>query len=370
MPAGFDLLAVTRVQAITETVNETLEIPGSLRFLDRTPTVPAEDGEIMGTHEAYVVSADLVADDQSATVRSGGRFTLNTAAIPNIKQGSLITQSMLKLLHRINQGGGIPNDRGIVSGYVTREMQAKIISNRIMQNRMIAGMMIDLFAYQKGGIVYSNVSWGMPSDLKFVPSTDYTIGNAGTATPIQDLQLYLSYAQQTYGEVYNRLTLSQSAFNLICGTTDFRTHAQLFTAAANSASTFPTNVGSVMRPLFEQITGLQVEVEDNVYRDEWNDASVTTGRFLPVNYAFLSNTADDNNSGTFDFANGIVTESEVGLIPGTQVIGGGFSSPQYGPVGYATIKGDLNPPNVTLWAVTRGFPRKKRVSATARIKMW
>jgi hypothetical protein len=355
------------VNEITQTVAEELEIPGSLRFLDRTPVVAAEDGEIMGTHEAYVVSADIVADDQAAVVRQGGRFVLNTSAIPNIKQGSHITQSMLNLLRRINAGGGIPSDRGLITGYVTREMQAKIVSNRIMMNRMIAGMMTDLFSYTKNGIIYANVSWGMPADLKFNPATLWTIANKATATPITDLQLYLSYAQQTYGEVYNRITLSQTLFNNVVATDNFRTFAQLFTSAANSTATFPTNVGSVMRPLFEQVTGLQVEIEDNVFRDENNDGTATTQRFQPVNVAYLSNSGDDNNAGVFDFANAIVNETEVGIVPGTQVIGGGFAAPQYGPVGYATIKGDLNPPQVTLWAVTRGFPRKKRVTATARI---
>ena len=367
MPQGYDLLAVTRVQEITQTVAEELEIPGSLRFLDRTPVVAADDGEIMGTYESYVVSADIVADDQAATVRQGGRFALSTSAIPNIKQGSQVTQSMLNLLRRINAGGGVPGDRGIITGYVTREMQAKITSNRIMMNRMIAGMMTDLFSYTKNGIIYANVSWGMPADLKFVPSIAWTLANKATATPITDLQLYLSYAQQTYGEIYNRITLSQTLFNNVVATDNFRTFAQLFTTSANSASTFPTSVGAVMRPLFEQVTGLQVEIEDNVFRDENNDGTTTTQRFQPVNVAFLSNTGDDNNGGTFDFGNAITNESEVGIIPGTQVIGGGFSAPQYGPIGYATIKGDLNPPQINLWAVTRGFPRKKRVTATARI---
>lgn len=370
MPQGYDLLATTRITRILQTLAEELEIPGSLRLLDRTPVVPADESDIMGSYTANVVSADIVADDAAAVVRAGGKVALTTSAIPNIKQGSQITQGLLNLLKRINRGGGIPGDRGLFSQYIRHELESKLAAVRIMQNRMIAGMMIDTFSYQKGGIVYSGISWGMPADLKFTPTIAWTAANLATATPVTDLQAYVDYAQTNYNESYNRVSMSKSQFNIVVRTDNFRNNAKPYTQLASDPTIFPVNVTRTMAQLFEQITGLQIETYDATYKDENNDGTKTTSRYIPDNTAFLSNTADDNNSAAFDFGHTTVNETEVGIVPGTQVIGGGFAAPQFGPVSYATIKGDLNPPNLTLWAVERGFPRKHRASATARITMY
>lgn len=364
---GYELLSVTRISGVIQTLANVLEAPANMIYLNSTPEVNATDGEILGTYEGHVVSADIINDDQSAVVRAAGRFQLSTSAIPNIKQGSLITQSLLNLLNRINAGGGVRSDGGVIENYLRNEALAKIQAIRIMQNRMIAGMHMDQFDYEKMGVLYRNVSWGMPADLKFVPSIPWTAANAGTMTPIADLRTMRDYAANTYGEEYNRLRLARSLFNNIIGSTEFREDAKLYTAAANTTGTFAAVAVTAKQQLLEQMTGLILEISDATYRDEMNDGSIPTKRYVPEHVAILGNTADDNNSTAMDWANAIVNESEVGTVPGTQVVGGGFPAPAYGPVGYATIRGDLNPPNLTIWAVMRGFPRKKRATATARI---
>lgn len=367
MPQGYDLLAVTRVSRIMQTLAEELEPAGSLRFLGRVPVVPADEAEVMGTFESRVVSADIVADDQAATIRQGGRIVLTTAAIPNIKQGSLVTQSIINQLKRINRGAGVPGDRGLFSNYLRRELDSKLAAIRVMQNRMIAGMMLDNFTYKKNGIVYTNVSWGMPASLKFVPSVPWIEANLATMKPIDDIMLYVQTATDDHGEAYNRITMPRSLFRVISRSENFRQHAATFTVSAQNAATFPQVTNRQREEIFATITGLTVEFEDATFKDENNDGTTATNRYQPANQAYLSNSNDDNSDDVFDFAHTTVNETEVGVVPGTQVLGGGFTAPQMGPVAYATIRGDLNPPNLTLWAVERGFPRKHRATATARI---
>jgi len=43
-------------------------LPADLKFLARTPIIPAEDSEIMGRFTGYVTIADIIADDQSGRV--------------------------------------------------------------------------------------------------------------------------------------------------------------------------------------------------------------------------------------------------------------------------------------------------------------
>jgi hypothetical protein len=371
MPQGYDLLSVTRVNGIAEVINANLAIPDSLRYLARTPVVDADEGEVMGSYEGRSVSAEIIPDDQRARVRQGGRVSLDTSAIPNLKDGSLITQAMMNLLRRINRGGGIPGDNGIISNYTRREVASLINGIRILQNRMIVGMLVDDFTYVKNGVKYKNISWGMPSTLKFAPSIPWLPANAATATPIGDLLLYKQQSAPT-GETYNRYTCSTTQFTNIVNTTDFRTRAQAFTTLANSATTFQqiSLNTQLATDLLKTLTGLVFEIDDSQWQDELNDGSTATYRYLAENVGSLSNSNDDNNAGTFDFANTTVNETEVGDVPGTSVVGGGFPAPQSGPVSYATITPDLNPPNITIWAVARGFPRKHRKTATARVTAW
>lgn len=364
---GYDLLAASRLTRRIQTLAAVLEAPDQLIYLNTTPITPALDGEIFGTYEGAVVSADIVQDDASAVIRSGGRYQLNTSAIPNIKQGSLVTQSMLNLLNRINANGAIQGDVVSVRNYVRNELNNKLQACRIMMNRMICGMHMDQFTYRKMGIIYDNVSWGMPAGLKFNPSVGW---DSTSSTPVTDLLLYLRTAAQDFGEQYNRIRLGTKLFNYVIATADFRSYAANYFAPAGASNTtfagLLNNTGQ-MRTLLEQITNLRWDINDAVYREELNDGTHVSKRYQPDNIAILGNTADDNNAGSADFANAIVNETEIGIVPGTQVIGGGFTAPEYGPVSYATIRGDLNPPNLTLWGVVRGFPRKLRKTMTARI---
>lgn len=364
-----DLLSVTRISTITEVLVRTLQIPQTLVYLNRVPVVDADEGEIMGEYSGRVVSANIVNDDQAAVMVQAGRVSLNTQAIPNLKIGSKLSQSLRNRLNRISRGGGIPGDNGIITNFIRNEVKNRLDGVRILMNRFLAGMMVDDLTYKKLGITYTGVSWGMPSDLKFVPSIEWTAANAATMTPINDLLTFLRYASTTYGQSYNRFTSSTTIFQNIVGSTEFRNKAQAFTTLATTATNFGALQlnNTLSRQLFEAMTGLQFEVDDSQFQDELNDGTVTTHRYLAENVGFLGNTGDDNNEAAMDFGNTIVNETEGNDVPG--IIGGGFPAPQTGPVSYAVHDGH-NPPGQSIWAVARGFPRKKNKYATARITAW
>jgi hypothetical protein len=315
------------------------------------------------------VSANVVNDDQSAVMVQAGRVNLNTQAIPNLKIGSKLSQSLRNRLNRIGRGGGIPSDNGIITNFIRNEVANRLAGVRILMNRFLAGMMIDNLTYSKLGVTYTGVSWGMPTDLKFTPSIEWTAANAATMTPINDLLTYLRYASTTYGQAYNRLTMSTTIFQNVTGSTEFRNKAQAYTTLATTAANFGAiQLNTVLaRQLLEAMTGLQFEVDDSQFQDELNDGTVRTGRYIAENIGFLSNTQDDNSEASMDFGNTIVNETEGSDVPG--IIGGGFPAPQVGPVAYAVHDGH-NPPGQSIWAVGRGFPRKKNKYATARITAW
>jgi hypothetical protein len=279
----------------------------------------------------------------------------------------------MNLLRRINRGGGIPGDGGIISNYSRREVANNIAGVRILMNRMLAGMLIDDWSYRKNGVTIKNVSWGMPQSHKFVPAISWTLANRSTATPVQDILLWRKTLETDliFSETFDTLIGSSTMFNNIIATDDFRNAARPFTPYANDTTTFQQIKlnNKLAGELFTTITGVRFDFDNAAFADELNDGSTKTERYLAENVGAFVNSADFDN-GTYDFANTIVNETQVGDLAGTTIIGGGFPAPQSGPVAYATITPDLNPPNIRLWAVARGFPRKHRKTAGARVTAW
>jgi hypothetical protein len=373
MPQGWDQLAAYRITRIMRVITDNLAVPNDLLFLSSTPVTDADEGDIMGYYEGYDVSADVIPDDQAAVVGGAGRINLQSSAVPNLKRGRPISQGMFNTLKRINRGGGVPNDEGLVSNYVRNELTSVLKGVRILMNRMLCGMQMDAFSYKKGGVTFANVSWGMPASRKFSPTIPWS--TTGSATPITDLMAWLEAAATdttAVPERYDRLTLSTKMWRNIRATDDFRNQAKIYTPVANDAATFANLVRTTAAPvLFEQITGLQIRLHDATYRDEMNDGTTAVKRVQPANIGILGVRADDANADAMDFANAVVNETEMPNLPGLSVVGGGFPAPAFGPVAYATLaNGQLNPPGLNLWGVGRGFPRKLRKTATAKITAW
>lgn len=364
MAQNLDILATTKVNAVMQTLVDQRTLPQRLVALSRTPIVPCTDGEITAYYEGYAYLADIIADNAKAVVRDTGKFTFDTFKVPNIKHGTAVDQERLNLLDRINRGGGIPSDNGIISNWRSRIVDNLLLGIRNRMEMLLWAMKLDAFSVDGLGIKASG-TWGMPSDLK-VNADDWATTNSGT--PVDDIDTLVQLAADKYGAVYTRLTMSRAAFRLLVATDEFKAKAQLYSSFTFPTGSWPSQLDKPMLQYAQNILGMDIELHDWTYPTESADATVTTtNRFLANNYVILDNPADDN-SDAFDWGNGVVTESLVA----DELSGmfGGLGGAQYGPVAYTTPSAiDLNPPGYTVWAVTRGFPRKHNKACSAYIRV-
>jgi hypothetical protein len=359
---GLSILGTRRINMVTRTLQDVRELPQQLLFLNRTPLTNATDGEIMARFDGKILMADIVADDQKAPVRSTGKFAVESNKIPNLKHGEFISQEMINLLARINAGGGIPQDEGILTNYVQNTADGLLLGVRQRMEALIVACAIDAYSYNRLGIQISGATWGMPSDLKITVSPLWT--SPTTATPVDNILAAKQLAAEKYGENYDRVSLGSADFRLMIATDEFKAKAQLYSQITFPTASFPSNALPQMTALAGRILEMELELYDAKAWTQENDGSIASAPYLPSGKVVLSSKADDNTGMAIDFGNGIVTESVVSsLVEGSMLEG--FDGPQYGPVGYATANPDFNPPNMTQWAVARGWPRKKRLSSTA-----
>lgn len=362
MPAAWQLLQAARLTAIIQSLQDVRQLPQDLRFLARTPIVPAEDSEIMARFTGFVTIADLIADDQRAVVYQNSKISYETTNIPNIKHGAPLTQAMLNQLQSVNANGGVPNDMGLFSDYENRTIDGLLLGVRQRMEALIVAMACDGLTYNRLGIKMTNVSWGMPSDLKI--TTGVTWDTAGSATPVADIWAARRIGRVRYGQEYNRTTMSTQAFMYMIATTEFQNKARAFLAPNVSYTNLTLADLEAQRMIAQNVLGMTIELYDARYWYQGEDGTLTSAPYLPIVKVVLSSAADDNDPTAMDFANGVTTESIVsGLAPSEMV--GGVGGPTRGPIAYATVPGDLNPPQVTYWAVARGFPRKHRLQSTA-----
>lgn len=359
MPAAFQILST---QAIARYIAPLVDrrqnpVPDNLTMLKRTPDVERTDGELAVAHNAYVLAADIIADDQQAIVKQMDTFTPQTNKIPNLKHGTLITQEMLNFLNRINAGNATPGDENIFRRYIARKLDDLIKGIRTRKEALLWQMALGSSSYSGYGIQWSGVTFGIPSDLLVTPSVPWA--TSGSATPLTDIQTLQQTAQAKYGKVYNRIEMSLTAFNNMTATTEFKNRAQLFSGFTFPAGSFPNMDLTLMTNMAGRLLNMTIELNDFQYSEMDASGQVSYSRFLPVTKVRLSNTADDNNAAARDFGQTVVTESLIGNLPGVNIFGGGgLGSARTGPIGYATPRSDLNPPNIILWAVDRGFPEK------------
>lgn len=370
----FNLLTTTRINAIVQALIDVRQLPGQLLFSRRVPMVPATDAEILARYTQYWQIADIVADDAVAGVYNSGQLTYEVTQIPNLKHGTLLTQTFLNQLQAIAANGGLINDSGYFSDYENRILSGLLFGVRQRVEALIIAMMLDSFTYNRLGIQMSGVSWGTPADLKVTPGTSWIPANAASATPVSDILTLKQLASTRYGENYTRATMSTSAFLAMIGTTEFQNRAKYYLPAGVSPSVLPTmSVSDMKQVAMRLLDNITIEIYDYRAWTHNSDGTFASAALLPIGDIILDNPDDDGNSQAWDVANSIVTESVVSSLVGAQNGGGvsgvfgGFGGPVRGPVGYATAPADLNPPNVVYWAVQRAFPRKNRLSVNAVI---
>jgi len=364
---GNEVFNVVRVSKIFRALQDARDLPGELLFLGRTASVPAVDEEIMGRFVGRVQIADIIADDERANIYQTGKFAFESVQIPNLKHGVGLTQAMLNQLSSLD-ASAVTDEDGIFRNWERRTLDSLLTGVRQREEAIIMGMLLDSFSYDRLGIKMSNVSWGMPSDLKVTASP--TWDTPLTAHPVDDILNLKRLAQVRYGQIFNRMTMSLAAFTYMIATTQFQTYIKNLGIFGNNftEALVPQANTQLMQKLAAQILGLDViEFYDSRYWSQAPNGDTTSAPFLPITKVLFTNTAEDNNSNVRDWANGVVTESIVqGLVPNS--VNGNFSGPTRGPVAYVTAaSANLNPPGVTYWSVARGFSRKHRVESSAVI---
>lgn len=364
MAGGLEVLTVARINTVMQALQDQRELPQDLVFLKRTKIVPAVDGEIMARFIGRVMIADLVADDSEAVTYSYQKVQLERTAPPNLKVGTNMTQSMLNQLSAISGTGGVPSqmENSLFDEQMRGTIDGLLLGVRQRMEALIIAMHLDNFNYDRLGIKIQGASWGMPSDLNVTPANAWT--DVTNATPIADIQLTQLTAQVRYGIKYTRLTMSTTAFRYMIATTEFQTKAKLVLAQLLLGASINLLDIQTNTKVASNILGMDIELYDARYWSQDQNGNVTSTAYLPVTKVIMDSPGNDNNGTVQDFANGVVTETVVNSLMGGNTIGR-FTGGSYGPVGYATAKGDMNPPNITFWGVSRGFPRKYMLQANA-----
>lgn len=368
MPVSYAPLESTRLTRIIQALSDVRQNPQNLLMYNRTAKSNATDGEIIARYIQYNPVADIIADDERAVVYNTGKFSFESVAIPNVKRGSAIRQEQLNQLQSIAANGGIGNTDAanagtLFNGWRNRELANLDLAVKQRMEAMIIGMQLDSFSYNRFGIQLSNVTWGMPADLKVTPAV--TWDTAATADALTDILTVKRLASIRYGETYNRVTMSGAALIYMINQVATQNKMRFVLPPSVSSNLLPLQNNDYMKNLISTYLNMEIEVYDGRYWQQNTDGTTTSVPFLPINKVILSSKADDNDASVMDLANAIVTESIVAdLVDGSPV--GSFGGPQFGPVAYTTLSdAQLNPPGVTMWACARCFPRKQRLQATS-----
>jgi hypothetical protein len=362
-PPTYQVLSNTRINGVMQGLLDPRTLPNQLVWSRRVLESPADDAEILARFIGYIQIADLIADDQRAAVYEAGKFQFQTTNIPNLKIGQNMTQAMLNQLQQLGRNGGIQNDRVGLFAQSENRLLANLRAGVAMRKEsLIIGMLMDSFSYDRLGIKITNGTWGMPADLKITVATPWS--NAGAATPVEDIRAAELVARVRYGAIFNRISMSTPAFRLMIATTEFQNKARMWLAPNVSYVNLSLSDLEQQRALAQNVLGMEIELYDTRYWTKTPAGDWISVPLWDLNAVVLSNSGNDGDRNVMDFANGIVTESIVADIVGMEL--GGV---QYGPIAYATAVENLNPPQVTYWAVQRGFPRKHLLQSTACLRV-
>jgi hypothetical protein len=361
MSENLRFLRAVRVNAIMQALQDVREMPAELVWSSRIGDVPALDEEIMARFVGRLQIADLVADDAQAVVYQSGKFNFESSAVPNLKHGANMTQAMLNQLRSLQ--GTVQNDMGIFSAYENRTIDGLLTGVRWRKEALFIAMLIDGFSYDRLGIKMSNVTWGMPSDLKI--TVGVTWDTAGSATPINDILTAKLIAKTRYGITFDRVSMTTTDFRYMIATTEYQNKAKQFLPPQLSFTNLSLVNLTQQQALAEATLGMTIELNDSRYWTQNDTGVAASAPFHPVGKVILTDSANDSRTDVMDFANGVVTESIVADLVDSAMIGG-LGGMQYGPVAYATVaNAQLNPPGIVYWGVARGFPRKHLLQASA-----
>ncbi|HNC59274.1 MAG TPA: major capsid protein [Leptospiraceae bacterium] len=358
---SFRFLDNVKINAIVQTLADSLEKEDKLLFLNRTEVVNADDEEIItGKWKSADYAADIIPDNQEAPTYEAGSMQFTTNVIPKIKIGKMVPESIIKRVTSLSRNLATPTDEQFFTNWEYEFGESLVRGIRKRVNDMICAMQRDSFTYDRFGVKLTNQTWGMPSDLKVTAGVDWS--DAVNSTPITDLQtIAVDTAPDAYGEQFNRVTMSSRAFKYITLSNEFQNRIKGELRYNFGAGQINTKDTGAMRQLLANIINMEVEIYDETYWTKSSNGTKVRQRVLPYNQVIFSNTSDDNNRDAMYFANGVVTESIVGTLYGYD----GFDGAAFGPITYYEPGKNLNPPNVEAFSVLRGYPIKVRETCTA-----
>lgn len=352
-------LAQTRIQTLVQEAQPLLQKDGGI-WGNRVPDTPATDEEIIARETNTVTAADLILDDQAVPIRTEPGLDIVTHKVTNLKRHTVLTQGDLNLLDMLQRTNGDPELALEFDRFLARRVTNALRSVKILRGIVIAGMVVDSFAWDRLGVKL-NLTFGMHNALKVTPGVLWT--TPGSATPVSDVQGMNVVASEQYGFTYDRLTMSRYAYNLMLGTTEYQDKAKgasgMYLAANLPAAQDPRSA-----VLASAVLGMQIEIDDSQYQLESADGSIVTGnRYVPQNKVVLTNSAFDGDPSVWNFGNCIVTESIVASFSSGEKL---LPARVRGPIGYAApANPTLNPPQLSVFGVQRGMARRMNRAVSA-----
>jgi hypothetical protein len=359
-----NILDNRRINRIVRTLADELELAKPLTYLSRVPIGDVyNNSDILAEYSADIYMADIIMNDSRARVVRTGSLTYGEQrqVIPNIKIGEKISQDQMEKFNLLAAGlSDVPS--GPLKDEVLRyelSMARRLVQGiRETMNLLCAAAYLDGVTYSRFGVQIAP-GFNTPNALKttLVGADTWEVANLTTFDAIDDILALSLTAATDYGKTYNRADMSTAKFQLIIQSDAFKDDIRTLNGLA---ATDPVDISIYnikrAKDLFELISGFEVVLEDKnvVYLDELN--APVSSRVLPNDKTVLSSRDDDGDDFAIDFAMGIPEEAIASrFVPNGPMVDYG----QQGIAAYWSINPSYNPPDMTAWAVAKGFPRKK-----------
>jgi hypothetical protein len=327
------------------------------KWLERVPTLPADDEEITAVWTQNRIAADVIAPNQAARTVAAGALEFLVAELPIIKMGAHLNQQdinrLQRLIDRRNLGTAGNDEFYLFWDNIVMERRESV---RERANWMCTGLMLGSLTYDRNGVQFT-VTFNRPADAS-VPAALAWGTNPTTATPITDINNQANYLALTYGFRPNRVTLTRADFLNLVATTQVKNLSQALIGIPATNAINTANLPLMQNYIGTMLGGFTVEIDDSIYRTEEADGTVTSHPVQPVGTAILTDSGLDGDRRYFDFANAPLTENIVARLTGDT--DAGLSGQERGPAVFATCPPDYNPPEITVWGVQRGFPRPRQ----------
>jgi hypothetical protein len=321
-----------------------------LSFCERTPFVNyKDDSKILGDVKGHFFTADIIADDQEAVVYdTSGNFEFVVASIPSIKMGSRVGEVILAKEANRMHGKATENELKVLETWKDSCADTLVSGLKQRIELLLIAALTNSYKRDRYGIKM-DMDFGLPKHLHHNLKREYTV-----------LDTIKLMKRRSKKHKFDRITLGLPAFKRITQTPKFQ---KLVARKLNEEQR--RDIEQV-RNLLSDYLKMEIEFHDRTFAERANDGSRNVQRMFPDNKILLTCSAYDNTNKSIEFANAVVMESIVASITGDLSLTGGI---QYGAIGYFTGTRDLNPPQITAWAVLRGFPKIKDKESFATLTL-